>query len=370
MPLSAPPVPSEPPKPRNCGPLTGIGSRPLAAAKAIAGLSRPGSFKAAVFALAFGALGELACGRRRGRLGGALQVLLHPRDQFAQIVGLLGQLGGRRALRLHVLLGVALLALPLVDQRGQALLLGREAVAVGEQPLLLLGRLVCAADEIRRDRRSGVRRARAYPAPPRRAASRRAALQRILRAHQQGRRRAAPGALQRGQHLGDQGAAAFERVADRRSRHRACAAGSRSSPIAPLDAAHAAAMSSSGVELVAVLADRGDLGLQLGLGLDRVALLIARLLEFLLVLLDDVFDRRRRVRGSAAGPRAGRGTAVRASAPSSAVMRGIDGRQQGERSGEQREHGGSAACRIGDCVRSPPSCESGFRRAFSASHAR
>ena len=116
-------------------------------------------------------------------------------------------------------------------------------------------------------------------------------LQRILGPHHQRRRRAPAGALQRRQHLGDLGAARVQRVADlllaavERAQPRLGVADAR------LDAAHCAGdVDQLLIELVAVLADRGDLGLQLLLGSAGALLLRARRLEFLLVLLDDVVE--------------------------------------------------------------------------------
>src|SRR5665213_733043 len=47
MPFSTPPAPSEPPKSRILVPLTGSANKPLAEAKAMAGLIRAGSLRAA-----------------------------------------------------------------------------------------------------------------------------------------------------------------------------------------------------------------------------------------------------------------------------------------------------------------------------------
>src|SRR3954469_17532400 len=55
----------------------------------------------------------------RGRLGGALEVLLHLGDQSLQTVDLLGQRDGARAFRFHVLFDRALLALAFADQCGK-----------------------------------------------------------------------------------------------------------------------------------------------------------------------------------------------------------------------------------------------------------
>ena len=294
MPLSTPPVPSELPKLRILGPLTGIGSSPFADAKAMAGASRPGSFSAAAvflasaFAFAVSASFAAAADLRR-----RLEILFHLRDQVAQAVGLPGQLDGAAPLRLHVLFRVALPALPLVDQRREPLLVGGQAVAVGKQPLLLFRGLLADADEVAEiaDQPFGARaHLRHHRAEQHRRAQR---LQRVLGPHHQRRRRATTGALQRGQHLGGLGAARVERVADGRF---ALVEGAQ--PLlgladTSLDGAHARGdIDQLTIELVAVLADRGDLGLELDLGLDRIALPVARLLELLLVLLDDVLDRR------------------------------------------------------------------------------
>ena len=89
-------------------------------------------------------------------------------------------------------------------------------------------------------------------------------MQRILRPHQQRRRRAAAGALQGRQHLDDLGAARIERGADlllariERAQPRFGVAD------AGLDGAHLGGdVDQLLIELAAVLADRGDLGLEL-----------------------------------------------------------------------------------------------------------
>ena len=114
-------------------------------------------------------------------------------------------------------------------------------------------------------------------------------MQRVLGPHQQGRRRAPPGALQGGQHLDDLGAARIERSADL-----LLAGIERAQPrlgIADpgLDAAHLGCdVDQLLIELAAVLTDRGDLGLQFGLRFRGALLLRAGGFEFLLALLDGV----------------------------------------------------------------------------------
>src|SRR5204863_2472684 len=73
IPFSTPPTPSEPPNSRILGPLTGNANKPLADEKASAGLSRPGSFKAA--RLALGSLGVIGL-PRRSAVAAALAALL------------------------------------------------------------------------------------------------------------------------------------------------------------------------------------------------------------------------------------------------------------------------------------------------------
>ena len=120
-------------------------------------------------------------------------------------------------------------------------------------------------------------------------------LQRIFRPHQERRRRAPSGALQRCQHLDDLGAARIERVANL-----LLAAIERTQPrfgvVDPrLDAAHLGCdVDQLLVELAAVLADRGDIGFQFLLKLGCFFLLLAGGLEFLLALLDGVGRRGRR----------------------------------------------------------------------------
>src|ERR1700682_2054214 len=68
MPFSAPPAPSEPPKSRILTPLTGIANKPLAEAKAMAGLVRAGAFRAPKLGLPLALDGWP---RPRGDRGGA-----------------------------------------------------------------------------------------------------------------------------------------------------------------------------------------------------------------------------------------------------------------------------------------------------------
>ena len=118
-------------------------------------------------------------------------------------------------------------------------------------------------------------------------------LQRVFRPHQQRRRRAPSGALQGRQHFDDLGAARIERAANL-----LLAAVERTQPRfgfadPGLDAAHLGCdVDQLLVELAAVLADRGDIGLQFLLQFGCVLLLRAGGLEFLLALLDGVGRRR------------------------------------------------------------------------------
>src|SRR3979409_235748 len=116
MPFSTPQTPSEPPNSRILTPLTGRANKPLAEAKAMAGLSRPGSLSAFRLGLPLRAGGG-PCSL--GGFGGAFQVLLHPGDQALQAVGLTRQRKRPRAFRLHILLDGALLALPFLDKGGE-----------------------------------------------------------------------------------------------------------------------------------------------------------------------------------------------------------------------------------------------------------
>ena len=182
MPFSTPPAPSEPPKSRILAPLTGSANKPLAEAKAIAGLSRAGSFSAPRLGLPLRATGAPCRLAVAAALRGALQVLLHFGDQALQAVDLAGQRDGARAFRLHVLFDRALLALPLVDQGGEPGLVVPQLVAVRAPAGRARWRWSCEARPARRGRRPVFPRGRAIPAPPRRAASRCAAIAARLRA--------------------------------------------------------------------------------------------------------------------------------------------------------------------------------------------
>ena len=114
-------------------------------------------------------------------------------------------------------------------------------------------------------------------------------LQRVLRPHQQRRRRAPSGALQGGQHLDNLGTARIERAADL-----LLAGVERAQPrfgVADLglDAAHLGGdVDQLLIELAAVLSDRRDVGLELLLHFGGALLLRAGGFEFLLALLDGV----------------------------------------------------------------------------------
>ena len=114
-------------------------------------------------------------------------------------------------------------------------------------------------------------------------------MQRVFGPHQQGRRRAPSGALQRRQHFDDFGTARIQRGADL-----LLAAIERAQPrfgVADpgLDAAHLGGdVDQLLIELAAILADRGDVGLELRLQFRRALLLRARGFEFLLALLDGI----------------------------------------------------------------------------------
>ena len=215
----------------------------------MAGLSRAGSFSAARLGLPLGAAGAPLQAGGGGRLGGALQVLLHlARSGPAGCRPACASVDGARALRLHVLFDRALLALPFLDQRGEPELVvlrcwSRSAASRSRSVAIALRR---------RDQFAEVAgqflRARAHfghhGAEQHRGAQR---LQRVFRPHQQRRRRAAAGALQRRQHLDDFGAARIQRGANlllagcpaaaaalrpRRSWFRRCAPGRRCRSVA------------------------------------------------------------------------------------------------------------------------------------------
>ena len=115
-------------------------------------------------------------------------------------------------------------------------------------------------------------------------------MQRVFGPHQQRRRRAPSGALQRRQHLDDLGAARIERAADlllariERAQPRFGVADPG------LDAAHLGGdVDQLLIELAAILTDRRDIGLEFLPALrPRLLLLRARGFEFLLALLDGV----------------------------------------------------------------------------------
>src|ERR1700694_4279955 len=114
MPFAPHPARAEPPKSRSLAPLTGIANKPLADAKAMAGLVRAGSFSAPKF-------------------GWPLMVAGVP-CRLAAGAALAGRPRGRGAFVLRVLSDRALLALPLVDQGGEPGLVVREVVAVDRKP--------------------------------------------------------------------------------------------------------------------------------------------------------------------------------------------------------------------------------------------
>src|SRR6185312_7094280 len=109
--------------------------------------------------------------------------------------------------------------------------------------------------------------------------------------------RAAAGALQRRQHLDDFGAARIQRASDlllmfierAQSRFRICDAA--------FDVAHAGGnVDELLIELASVLADRGDIGLELRLLVGAALLLLPSSLELLLALLQRVGRGRRGLR--------------------------------------------------------------------------
>src|SRR5690606_10264834 len=73
-----------------------------------------------------------------GRGGGALDVRLHFRNQILQIERLLGQFRGLLALARHILLGLALLLLPFLDEERDALLVRGKFVALLREAVALV----------------------------------------------------------------------------------------------------------------------------------------------------------------------------------------------------------------------------------------
>jgi hypothetical protein len=221
------------------------------------------------------------------RLGSTLEILLHLGDQALQAVDLPGQRNGARALRLHALFDRVLLALPLLDQGGEPDLIVLQLVAVARQGIALVGDGLAERDQFGEVGGQPFRTAAQFGhdrAEQHRGAQR---LQCVFRPHQERRRRAPSGALQRCQHLDDLGTPRIKRATNL-----LLAVAERTQPCfgvvdAGLDVAHLACdVDQLLIELAAVLADCGDVGLQLLLQLGCLLLLLARGLELLLALFD------------------------------------------------------------------------------------
>ncbi len=170
--------------------------------------------------------GEIDCGypwlfrprrrarRRARRAAGAVEALFDPADQIFEIVGLPGERDRPLPLGVERPLGVGLLLLAFVDQGGEPLALFAERRDVAfAAARCSCGDLPADPHQVVRGRRPAPRPCRACPAARRRAGWRCAPIAARPRGCTMMRRRRQPAdALQRRQHLGDDGAAAVERL--------------------------------------------------------------------------------------------------------------------------------------------------------------
>ena len=192
-------------------PLSGSRSEPLADANAIAGESRPGSCRAASVFFCSG-LSVPACAAARGR---GRDLAFHAGNQLFQVVRLAGQLDRPGALAFERLFGLGLFALALRNEHGHPYSFLRKCGEITTERVPFgsyfgpysyeLGKI--GDQRIDLDLHVGQHGAEQDGGAHR--------LERVLGAHHQGGRRPAADALERGQHLGDHGAAARERAFDR-----------------------------------------------------------------------------------------------------------------------------------------------------------
>ena len=224
---------------------------------------------------------------RRARC--AVEPALEPADQIFEIIGLARQLGGALALRFELLFGLALVLLPLVDQQGHAILLDRQRHEIAGQAVPLGRRLRAHAHQIAQfaGQRLGLDPHLRHDRAQQHGGAHR--FERVLRLHHQGRRQAPADALEGGKHFDDDGTAAVERLADRRfavDQLLQAGFGARNPALDRPDAG--GGVDQRLIELAAILADRIDLVAQRLLALERLPLLGANRIEFLVALPDVV----------------------------------------------------------------------------------
>ena len=264
-------------------PLSGSGSAPLADAKAIAGESRPGSCSAARLFFGSVAVCRLGPRLRRAAQRSAISCSIWPIKSL-RLSACRASWTERVALGVERLLGFGLLALALLDEHGHPRSFLRKCGEITAECLPFGGYFGTYSHEFGKvgDQRVDLDlHVGQHRAEQDRGAHR---LQRIFRAHQQRGRRVAADPLQRREHLGDHRAAAGERAADRSSRcSRACCSRALGRRDALLDGADVGGRADQQrIELAAVLADRVELGLELGGELGRPLLLGLDLFQFLL----------------------------------------------------------------------------------------
>src|SRR5713101_2711856 len=259
MPFSTPPEPSEPPNSRILTPLTGNANKPLAEAKAIAGLSRAESFSPPRFGLPFGATGA-------------------PR-----------RLALAAALRRHVFFDGTLFSLPLVDERGEPGLVIPEFVAINRKLVALGSDVLANRDQFAEVGGQSVRTSAQFGHNGSEQHRRAKRLQRVFRPYQQGWRHPPSRALQGSQHLDN-----FRTARTKRTANLLLARVERAQPrfgvaYPGLDAAHLSGdVDQPLIELAVILTDRCEIGLELHLQFRGALLLRAGGFEFLLALFDRV----------------------------------------------------------------------------------
>src|SRR6202022_1290830 len=289
MPFSTPPAPSEPPNSRILTPLTGIANRPLADAKAMAGLIRAGSFSAPRFGLPLRVAGA-PC---RVAVAAAFAALF----KSCSILAI-------RPCRLSTCLDSAMARAPSASMsfsielcfrcRSSTRAASRVCVPPGfvgaaQKPIALRGDGLAKRNQFAEVAGQFLRPCPQFGhhgAEQHGGAKR---LQRVFRPYQQGRRRAPSRALQGSQHLDNLGTARIKRTANLLLARIQRAQPRFGIAYAGLDPAHLGCdVDHLLIELTAVLADRRDLGLELRLRFRRTFLLRAGGFEFLLALLDGV----------------------------------------------------------------------------------
>ena len=205
-------MPSGAPKSLNLTPLTGIGTCPRNDAKATAGASRPGSRKA-------DSAGRLSLrAASRAARDCRVEALFELGDQIFEIVGLLRQIGGARALGGERLLALGLLLLPLRRSAPPCVCVRRRArrlrLRSRSRSAAMFLRTLSKLGEIAAPARRPRWRISGSTAPSNMAVRTDCSASSGL--DDQRRRRPAADALQRRQHFADDGAAAVERLADAR----------------------------------------------------------------------------------------------------------------------------------------------------------